>query len=206
MSPQRYERVHSSQNSVLSRPPVSIDMHQKLTQSLLQISSNGHDDIAVTPSSPHTQYPSPSSPPPSFRSAASSPSSRHLLSSEDPISVDADRTLADTFDDGFDSDSDGNNGGDDRQRLMRSNTTHSTTEQRVVHDGPRPDVQRMITQLPTTDAPPGLAVPLRPTRNSSSPSNDGVFANLNAKPERGEKLEEQPPVGIFLLQSTLPSC
>jgi len=24
-------------------------------------------------------------------------------------------------------------------------------------------------------------------------SNDGVFANLNAKPERGEKLEEQPP-------------
>lgn len=28
-----------------------------------------------------------------------------------------------------------------------------------------------------------------------SSSNDGVFANLAAKPERGEKNEDMPPVG-----------
>lgn len=32
-----------------------------------------------------------------------------------------------------------------------------------------------------------------------SSTNDGVFANLAAKPERGEKTEDLPPVCIYLL-------
>lgn len=42
------------------------------------------------------------------------------------------------------------------------------------------------------------------TPSSSGPgrviaSNDGVFANLAAKPERGEKNEDLPPVGFLFL-------
>jgi hypothetical protein len=33
--------------------------------------------------------------------------------------------------------------------------------------------------------------------NQYTSANDGVFANLNAKPERGEKLEEHPPVSFL---------
>src|SRR4051812_27737821 len=76
--------------------------------------SNNEPDTPITPSSP----------PPSFRSRASSPTSRHLLADVSPV----DQNLADTFDaDG--SDSDGENDGDDRQRLMRGTPTSSSTEQ-----------------------------------------------------------------------------
>jgi hypothetical protein len=33
---------------------------------------------------------------------------------------------------------------------------------------------------------------------SVAPSNDGVFANLAAKPERGEKNEDLPPVSLIM--------
>lgn len=140
----------------------------------------------------------PSSPPPSFRSRASSPSSRRLLS-EDPVATEAERTLADTFDDGSESDEECQNNGDDRQRLMRSNTIQSNTDQRAVYDGDRPNLPRTVTRFPGGEVPPvAFNVPARPYTtappSSLSHSNDGVFANLNAKPERGEKLEEQPPV------------
>lgn len=142
------------------------------------------------------------SPPPSFHSRASSPSSRRLLSSDDPIASEAERTLADTFDDGSDSDDDGNNNGDDRRRLMRTNTAHSEIEQRVVYDGDRPGLPRTVTRFPGAEAPPAaFNVPARPNPPASISRgivNDGVFANLNAKPERGEKLEEQPPVRLHL--------
>lgn len=81
---------------------------------------------------------------------------------------------------------------------MRTNTVHSESEQRVVHDGVRPSLPRSITQFP--GAVPSITpnVPARPAGGapfvSFSHSNDGVFANLDAKPERGEKIEEQPPV------------
>ena len=148
--------------------------------------------------SSHETQPVPSSPPPSFRSRTSSLTSRHLLSSEDPVATDAERTLNETFDDGSDSDDENGNGGDDRQRLMRSNPVASTGESRPVHDGGRPTIQQMNSQL--SDLPPLTAAEIpRPYTggvpySSFSHSNDGVFANLNAKPERGEKIEEQPPV------------
>ena len=145
----------------------------------------------------HDRQQSPSSPPPSFRSRTSSPSSRRLLTSDDPIATDAERTLNDTFDDGSDSDGEGR-GEDDRQRLMRSNTTASTAGSRSVLDGDRRVVQPVPTPQPGPDAPRPVNVPARPHATnhpfSSFQHNDGVFANLSAKPERGEKTEEQPPV------------
>jgi len=129
----------------------------------------------------------PSSPPPSFRSRASSPTSRHTAESA------VDQNLADTFDaDG--SDSDGENDGDDRQRLMRGTPTSSSTEQLNTQstrasEAPRPPpIERRPTHLPEF-APP------RPTGRvyGGGSGSDGVFANLSAKPEAGEKTEEHPP-------------
>lgn len=175
------------------------------------MSDNDQDDA---PESPHdyanTEHTF-SSPPPSFQSRASSPSSRRLLSSDDPIASEAERTLADTFDDGSDSDDD-NRVGDDRQRLMRTNTIQSNAQQRAVSDGDRPNLPGTITRMPDGDAPPvAFNVTPRPYAGVApitafSHSNDGVFANLNAKPERGEKLEEQPPVRRLRLLLHLSEC
>ncbi|KAL2039495.1 hypothetical protein N7G274_007767 [Stereocaulon virgatum] len=164
------------------------------SQKYERVSANDQDDALEYSPRTSRPEPTPSSPPPSFRSRASSPSSRHLLSS-DPIASEAERTLADTFDDGSDSDDDGNNEEDDRQRLMRANTAQSECENRVVYDGERPDLSRDATRFPIATSP-ATSRPVRPVGGapfSSFSHNDGVFANLNAKPERGEKLEEQPP-------------
>ena len=146
----------------------------------------------MTPHLSHDRQQSPASPPPSFRSRTSSPSSRRLLTSDDPIATDAERTLNDTFDDGSDSDGEGR-GEDDRQRLMRSNTTASTAGSRSLHP-----VQPIPASQPAPEAPRSVNLPARPPATnhsfSSFQNNDGVFANLSAKPERGEKTEEQPPV------------
>ena len=154
----------------------------------------------------------PSSPPPSFRSRASSPVNRPLLS-DDPITSDADRTLSDAFDNGFDSDTNEGDGEDGRQRLMRGNLPPSSEEGN--HAPTRPGVERAVTEFPHFTP----AAPVQPNRVVGSGgqtqytlANDGVFANLNAKPELGEKEEEQPPVSlapslepysIFLLPSSL---
>ncbi|KAI9738334.1 MAG: hypothetical protein M1834_008832 [Cirrosporium novae-zelandiae] len=165
MSPQRYERV------------------------------NEHDEddspIALQPST----APIPSSPPPSFRSRASSPTSRPLLS-QDPVVSEADQTLADTFDDGSDSDDEDV---DDRQRLMRatppspptqpsdtqtnSASGNSNTGGNNRGESHTPRIERRVTELPM----------FNPSSIRTMAPNDGVFANLAAKPERGEKLEDQPP-------------
>lgn len=154
-----------------------------------QVSDNDQEESPTTSEGHQALHTIPSSPPPSFRSRASSPSSRHLLSSEDPITSDAERTLADTFDDGTASDNESNDG-DDRQRLMRGNPPPSSA------NNERPTMQRAVTEFPTfdTSAPETLAAPVRVYGGGARPSsNDGVFANLSAKPEHGEKLEEQPP-------------
>ena len=162
-----------------------------------QVSANDQDDhIESTPKSTTAEAP-PSSPPPSFRSRNSSSSSRRLLSS-DPVTTEAERTLADTFDDGSESDDDANNRGDDRQRLMRACTVQSDGEQRAVRDGDRPELPRTFTRFPGAFPVTAATVPARPASapfNAFS-QNDGVFANLNAKPERGEEKEEMPPVSI----------
>ncbi|KAL8679257.1 MAG: hypothetical protein Q9224_006459 [Gallowayella concinna] len=160
------------------------------------VSNNDRDDEPEVQNNDHF-HSVPSSPPPSFRSRASSPTSHHLLASEDPLVSEADRTLADTFDDGSVSDTESNDGGDDRQRLMRDTSAPpiqgQTTTTTTTSDGSRPiQIQRTVTEFP------GVA-PVAPGRARGMPystftsSNDGVFANLSAKPERGEKQEEEKP-------------
>ena len=164
-----------------------------LTYPPLQVSSDDRDNESGVHNNDDF-HSVPSSPPPSFRSRASSPTSHHHLSSEDPLASEADRTLADTFDDGSPSDAESNDGGDDRQRLMRGNPVPTTESQTTTTtDGSRPvQIQRTLTQFPGV-------TPVAPGRTRGMPystftsSNDGVFANLSAKPERGEKLEEEKP-------------
>lgn len=147
----------------------------------MQVNDHVDDETPITPIS---NQPIPSSPPPSFRSRASSPTSRRLLST-DPFASEAEQTLADTFDDGEDSDAE--NEGDDRQRLMRGNPETVNNAEGNLNDADRPGaVQRRVTELPAFTPPV--------SRTAPRPTNDGVFANLSAKPERGEKNEEQPPV------------
>lgn len=90
---------------------------------------------------------------------------------------------------------------------MRANTVQSETDQRVMHDGNRPYLPRTATQFPGATPPVATAAPTR-TQTGGAPfnsfrQNDGVFANLNAKPERGEDKEELPPVRR-LLQDNIP--
>lgn len=113
------------------------------------------------------------------------------------MNADADRELADTFGDDGESDSEDEEG-DDRQRLMRGNA--EATPAQNDNDAPsysqsdeRPSaVERRVTMLPAFNAP---ATSGRVVGGNSS-TNDGVFANLAAKPERGEKTEDHPPVCI----------
>ncbi|KAK5198051.1 hypothetical protein LTR99_009468 [Exophiala xenobiotica] len=148
---------------------------------------NTHDDDNNnnnSPLSPDAHYGIPSSPPPSFRSRASSPTSRRLLN-QDPLSTEAHRDLEDTFDDGEASDEE--NDGDDRQRLMRAEpptARQDAASPRIpaVEAPPVPTIERRVTELPA----------FRPMPTSTR-ATDGVFANLSAKPERGEQLDDKPP-------------
>jgi hypothetical protein len=142
-----------------------------------QVAGDDADNSPVTPQG-QQQWP-PASPPPSFRSRSSSPTgtSRRLLS-DDPLTHDEDRTLADTFDSESDDDEDGD-GRDDRQRLMRGN---------LQADEPAPGVERRATEIPVfnTQAPSSGRV--------YGGGNGGVWANLSAKPTPGQDAEEKPPV------------
>ncbi|EEQ30504.1 hypothetical protein McanMca71_000790 [Microsporum canis] len=124
-----------------------------------------------------TIQPIPSSPPPSFHSRTPSPTSRRLLS-QDPLHSDADRTLADAFGDD-DGHSDDEEGDDDRQRLMRGSPANTTPD----HSTPETPARSSNSQARAN------ASASRVIRGA----NDGVFANLSAKPERGEKLDDLPP-------------
>ncbi len=166
-----------------------------------QISTHDEDDSPAT--SPRTSAPAaiPSSPPPSFRSHASSPTSFHRLSSEDPLATVEDRTLADTFD-GPDSDDD-DDGVDDRQRLMRADPSAAGSDGNGSNNnnasnfeaGRPPTIERRVTQLPVFSTTP---IGGRRVNGGGGTVNDGVFANLSAKPTRGEDADEKPPVSDIL--------
>lgn len=76
---------------------------------------------------------------------------------------------------------------------MRATPSLPVEEQRIDND----EARQAVSQLPGSvlvaqgrqNLTPGVSIP-----NHLTSANDGVFANLNAKPERGEKLEEHPPV------------
>lgn len=177
MSPQRYEAVGLRSTPTESSTLLTV-IHQV----------NAYDNENDSPSTPSRNDPIPSSPPPSFRSRASSPASRRLLA-QDPLASEAEQNLADTFDDGEVSDNEEH--GDDRQRLMRADTTavDQAAQNSTTSRGTAPQIQRRDTELPIFTPPAARA------QNTSinRPTNDGVFANLAAKPERGESLDEKPP-------------
>lgn len=181
----------------------------------MQVSS---EDSEVPPADLSTI--TPSSPPPSFRSRVSSPTRARLLQ-DDPYSSQADQALADSFDHPSDDDgpeSGDEDGGDDRQRSVHR--IHRETEafpnvqtgpvlgggdQRGGIDADRPYVtrrpptsRRRMTELPRTAHTPSFGSN-GIVYGGGSASNDGVFANLDAKPERGEKAEEQPPVSEIIV-------
>lgn len=172
MPSQGYERVRSSPARHAHAP-----LSRRHTDST-QVAANDDTDSPVASLSAQ-QWP-PASPPPSFHSRASSPTARRLLS-DDPLTHPEDRTLADTFDSDSDDDED-EHGRDDRQRLMRGNPQSDDDAP------PPPGLQRRVTELPTfnTQAPASGRV--------YGGGNGGVWANLSAKPTRGEDVEEKPPV------------
>jgi hypothetical protein len=181
MPGQGYERVRGRSSSDASRlrGPLLYMRHDD-TDRDEQVAGDDEDRSPVMLQA--TQQWPPASPPPSFRSRASSPTdgaSRGLLS-DDPLANEEDRTLADTFDSDSDDDDDAD-GRDDRQRLMRGNPR---TEDEPV----APGIQRRVTEIPVfnTQAPS--------TGRVYGGGNGGVWANLSAKPTRGEDAEEKPPV------------
>lgn len=188
--------------SLLCDSPLQDHWIRLLIKTVYQVLASDQDDaLSMDVEDPHPAS-VPASPPPSFRSRASSPAAQHLLPSHDPLTTEADRTLADTFDNSEASESDGEDGGDDRQNLIRRIAPRNDTHGGNIQDGPRPPgPQRTVTTLPVFPQQPALvpAVNGRAYAGGTpfitfSSANDGVFANLNAKPERGEKIEELPPV------------
>lgn len=138
----------------------------------------------------------PNSPPPSFRSLDTSPhpsrdSNRHVVE---------DQNLADAFDaDG--SDSDEENDGDDRQRLMRGTPTDTSSAREPAspaeNEAAPTRTEGAIQLVDTRDThAPAFAPAVQGRVYGGGSGSDGVFANLSAKPERGEKLEEHPPVRL----------
>lgn len=220
MGPQRYERVRRTPRPRLhlhggstSSTTTTTTQHDEAANTPLQVSAHDDADHAEnTPSSQQTPYAIPASPPPSFHSRASSPThaSRRLLS-DDPLAHEPDSTLADTFAESDDDEDES----DDRQRLMRGSPEDAREREREREEAEsrnlrpaRPGRQRSVTELPVFDragvvgagAGAGAA---QGGRIYGGGQNDGVFANLSAKPTRGEELEEKPPVR---LSSVVPSC
>ncbi|KAJ5454579.1 uncharacterized protein N7458_005535 [Penicillium daleae] len=172
------------------------------SQRYQRVNAHDEDDHSHSyPLNPTRSDITPTSPPPSFRSRSrsTSPSSRRLLHG-DPLHNDDDQTLADAF--GDEDESEDDEEPDDRQRLMRANpdagspagygqvaSSASSSDARI--DGqeePRASpLPRRPTLLPT------FTTPASGGSRSVAQSNDGVFANLAAKPERGEKNEDLPP-------------
>lgn len=87
---------------------------------------------------------------------------------------------------------------------MRGNLPPSSEDDQAT---PRPGVERTVTELPHFAPAPPVQQSNRLFGSAGHAryglANDGVFANLNAKPELGEKLEEQPPVGFCPYQGSV---
>ncbi|KAI1352019.1 hypothetical protein F5Y01DRAFT_281125 [Xylaria sp. FL0043] len=153
---------------------------------------NTNDDDPDTPHTPSSLPPQriPNSPPPSFHSRSSSIDRRRQNVNSD---------VADAFDiDADDSDDEP----DDRQRLVRGNsfppsqpntaTAAAASAAQASSTQPRTGLQSAQSQsyaAPSTGA--------HPATNSriygGGIQSDGVFSNMTARPERGEKVVEEAP-------------
>ncbi|ETS07184.1 hypothetical protein M419DRAFT_95002 [Trichoderma reesei RUT C-30] len=118
----------------------------------------------------------PNSPPPSFHSRASSPTRNGRVNND----------LADAFDDDDASDDEA----DDRQRLVRQNSTPTIRSA----DSARSSAP--TAPAPTPATPDNASSGSRPRVMGGGVGTDGVFANMSARPERTDvnaEKEEQPP-------------
>ncbi|KAK4497480.1 hypothetical protein PRZ48_011931 [Zasmidium cellare] len=144
-----------------------------------RITTNDSDDHVTGPLSATI----PNSPPPSFRSRASS----RRPSRDDTRQNEEERDLDDAFD--APSDDDDDDDARDRRRLIVT-SDNTTGAQDAAQSGSalRPDgPQRQVTELPN------FAAQASSGRVVGNSANDGVWANLNAKPRAGEDVDEKPP-------------
>lgn len=120
--------------------------------------------------------PIPNSPPPSFHSRASSPTRRNTV----------DPDLADAFDDDDASEDET----DDRQRLVRQNSTPTISSSSDVSRPTPPVAQPNVYAAADSSGS-------RPRVMGGGFGSDGVFANMSARPERTDSSSEKdelPPV------------
>ena len=117
------------------------------------------------------------------------------------MATEADQALADSFDAPSDDEGSGDEkDGDDRRRLIQDRPSPTAQPDGPEGYGPHgfrtrrpPVIERRVTQFPSFTPEAPAAAPGR-VYGGGSHANDGVFANLSAKPEKGEKAEEHPPV------------
>ncbi|KAI8946153.1 hypothetical protein F4801DRAFT_565682 [Xylaria longipes] len=152
---------------------------------------NTQDEDPDTSSPPTSLRPQriPNSPPPSFHSRSSSADRRRQNVNSD---------LADAFDT---DDDDSDDEPDDRQRLVRGNSF--PISQSAVASAPTPTTEDETGQSapgpPSSTQSQSLAAGHRAQPTASSRiygggiQSDGVFSNMTARPERGEKLVEEAP-------------
>ncbi len=174
MAPQRYERVRSRPLQRAQHHDHQADIHDP------QIAAD--DDTTQSPIAV------PNSPPPSFRSHNSS---RRPSDDDAPPQNEQQRNLNDAFDAPSDDDSDDEPR--DQRRLIQTERTpsHSSSDGDSPSGEARPTgPHRTVTEIPVFVPPPTASG--RPMGGGSQ-ANDGVFANITAKPRPGEELEEKPP-------------
>ncbi|KAI0410244.1 hypothetical protein F5X98DRAFT_136514 [Xylaria grammica] len=143
---------------------------------------NTQDDEPGSPASLRPQR-LPNSPPPSFHSRSSSADRRKQ-------NVDSD--LADAFDtDGSDSDDES----DDRQRLVHRNSLPLSQDADTAASSHPPEIRQAQPAQPQSYAVINNGA--QPITNSriygGGIQSDGVFSNMTARPERGEKVVEEAP-------------
>jgi hypothetical protein len=145
-----------------------------------QVANQDDDDHMEGP-------PVPSSPPPPFTSRPASPSSQRLLSDNDPLTSEADRTLIETFDSPSDDEgSDVDEDDSSTRRLVRSDADNASAQA----NGPTAAVETRVTQYPAFATTTSRVY-------GGGNANDGVFANLSAKPSHTEEVDEKPPVCLY---------
>ena len=191
MSSQRYQRVCHKRPARFSPFPSqhpTVQHPQTANQSPSQVAADDTDNHGGVQSSAGI----PQSPPPSFRSQVSSRRSSRDEAHHNTEERDLDNAFDAPSDDEDADDDDDREGRGDQQRLISSNATApSTTEASSAQRPTEPE--RRDTEIPTftTAAPSGRVM------GGGSRVNDGVWANLSAKPQAGEDLDEKPPVRTF---------
>ncbi|WPH04310.1 Hypothetical protein R9X50_00719900 [Acrodontium crateriforme] len=183
MSSHRYQAVSTSNDVCLvaTRPLALSYTTTNANKFAPQVTDHDTDDhVASQP-----PVPIPNSPPPSFRSRASSRRTSRENSRENEEAQD----LNDAFDAPSDEEDDDQNSRD-RRRLMPDNDS-PTARSRAASDSSTQSERptgplRATIQIPVFE-------PAAPSGRAVGSASDGVFANIAAKPQAGDDLEEKPP-------------